>query len=63
MSASVSPEPSHVSDQNTEQAIREYGITRVPTQTFEYGGYRYTNINDAVAEAKRQQVRSVRDQS
>lgn len=30
-----------------------YGIVRVPTEHFEYGGYRYTNLADAVAAAKR----------
>jgi len=30
-----------------------YGIVRVPGEHFEFGGYRYTNLADAVAEAKR----------
>jgi hypothetical protein len=33
--------------------IARHGIVRVPTYLFEYGGYRYTNVDDAVAEAKR----------
>lgn len=32
----------------------EYGITCVPVYYFHYGKYRYTNLEDAVAEAKRQ---------
>ncbi len=54
MPAATPPEQSHVSDQDMEQAMRQYGITRIPTQSFEYGGYRYTNIKDAVAAARRQ---------
>ncbi len=53
MPAATPPEPSHLSDQDMEQAMRQYGITRIPTQSYEYGGYRYTNIKDAVAAAKR----------
>ena len=33
--------------------LERYGIVRVPAEHFEYGGYRYTNLADAVAEAKR----------
>ena len=32
-----------------------YGITRVPVDYFHVGKYRYTNLDDAIAEAKRQQ--------
>lgn len=32
-----------------------YGITRVPVDYFHYGDFRYTNLKDAVAEAKRKQ--------
>jgi hypothetical protein len=31
----------------------DYGIRRVTIEQFEFGGYRYTNLNDAVAEARR----------
>ena len=63
MPAAISPEPSHVSDHDAEAALRQYGITCVPAETFEYGGYRYTNIIDAVAEAKRQRVRDLADRT
>ena len=33
--------------------MAKYGITRVPVDYFHYGKYRYTNLEDAVAEAKR----------
>jgi hypothetical protein len=36
-------------------APAKYGITRVPTDYFHYKEYRYTSLNDALAEAKRQQ--------
>jgi hypothetical protein len=32
-----------------------YGITRVPMDYFHVGKYRYSNLNDAIAEAKRRQ--------
>ena len=35
--------------------MAKYGITRVPIDYFHYGGFRYTNLKDAVAQAKRQQ--------
>ena len=35
--------------------IAKYGITRVPVDYFHYKQYRYTNLADAVAQAKRAQ--------
>jgi hypothetical protein len=35
--------------------MAKYGITCVPVDYFHYGSFRYTNLEDAVAEAKRQQ--------
>ena len=32
------------------------GITRVQTEHFEVGGYRYSNLADALAEARRVRV-------
>ena len=37
------------------RTMETYGITRVPVDYFYFGGFRYTNLKDAVAEAKRQQ--------
>jgi hypothetical protein len=34
--------------------MAKYGITRVPTDYFHYKGYRYTNLDDAIAQAKGQ---------
>jgi len=38
----------------SEEAAR-YGMICVPVDLFEYGGYRYTNLEDAIAEAKRRE--------
>lgn len=35
--------------------MAKYGITRVPVDYFHYEQYRYTNLADAVAQAKRAQ--------
>jgi hypothetical protein len=35
--------------------MAKYGITRVPIDCFHYGDFRYTNLEDAVAQAKRKQ--------
>ena len=39
----------------TDEEMSKYGITRVPVDYFCYGEFRYTNLNDAIAQAKRQQ--------
>ncbi len=36
------------------EEMAKYGITRVPADYFRLGEYRYTNLKDAVAQAKRQ---------
>lgn len=38
-----------------EQEMERYGIIRIPVDYFHYGRYRYTNVRDAIAEAKRDQ--------
>jgi hypothetical protein len=40
------------SDAGSNEAA-DYGIKRVTIEQFEFGGYRYTNLKDAVAEARR----------
>jgi hypothetical protein len=43
-------------DLTHEDAINEmvaYGITMVPIEYFHYKGFRYTNLLDAIAQAKR----------
>jgi hypothetical protein len=63
MIPAVHPEPSHVTDAETDAALKQYGIVKVPAHNFEYGGYRYTNIKDAIAEAKRHMARGQGRQS
>jgi hypothetical protein len=42
-------------DDKVEQAeLDRHGITRVPAEVFLWGGYRYSNVRDALAAAKRQ---------
>jgi hypothetical protein len=36
-----------------EAELKRLGIRRVATEQFQVGGYRYTNLGDAIAEAKR----------
>jgi hypothetical protein len=33
--------------------LKRYGITTVPNVIYEWGGYRYSNVTDAIAAAKR----------
>jgi hypothetical protein len=37
--------------------MAKYGITRVPVDYFDYRQFRYTNSEDAIAQAKRDQQR------
>jgi hypothetical protein len=37
----------------TRQEMDRYGIVRVPADSFLYREFRYTNLQDALAEAKR----------
>jgi hypothetical protein len=43
-----------ISSKDAEE-MAKYGITRVPIDNFHYGDFRYTNLKDAIAQAKRQQ--------
>ena len=36
--------------------MAECGITRVPADYFVYRSHRYTNVNDALAQARREQA-------
>ena len=36
------------------KAMEKYGIIRVPVDHFRLGEFRYTNLRDAIAQAKRQ---------
>lgn len=53
MSSSTSPEPTHIAESETDAEMKRYGIIQVPAHFYEFGGYRYTNVKDAIAEARR----------
>ena len=55
ISAKHSGESPIVEQDPAEQMVK-YGITRVPKDYFLYKEYRYTNLDDAIAEAKRQHL-------
>jgi hypothetical protein len=44
-------------DPVTAESMAQYGITRVSVDYFHYKGFRYTNLDDAIAQAKRQKER------
>jgi hypothetical protein len=48
-------ESSPALSQEAAEEMAKYGITRVPVDYFHYEGFRYTNLKDAVAQAKLQQ--------
>jgi hypothetical protein len=41
------------SEATLEETLSKYGITRVPVDHFYSGGFHYTNLEDAIAQAKR----------
>jgi hypothetical protein len=46
-----------VSMTEADKQMARYAITRVPVDCFHYRQFRYTNLKDAIAQAKRDQVR------
>ena len=55
MTSADSKETSPAFSPKAAEEMAKYGITRVPVDYFHYGKYRYTNLEDAIAEAKREQ--------
>lgn len=43
----------NVNDKIDDAELVRLGIERVRTESFRWGGYRYTNASDAIAAAKR----------
>ena len=39
-----------------EQELKKYGIRRIPVDYFHYREFRYTNLADAIAQAKRDEA-------
>lgn len=48
-----SPVP-EVVDAESATEMERYGIVRVPIDYFHVGGFRYTSLKEAIAQAKRQ---------
>jgi len=48
------------SDEADAEVAAGFGITRVPVEYFHYGEYRYTSLEDAIAQAKRDQAKARR---
>jgi hypothetical protein len=46
-------EPTSPSPSPNDAQLTALGITRIPADIFEVGGYRYSNVKDAVAAAER----------
>ena len=43
----------HAGDAAVQAELDRYGIERVPTEVYLWGGYRYSNARDALAAARR----------
>lgn len=50
-----------VSDVGRDDELEKLGITRTHVETFTFGPYRYTNLDDALAQANRAHDANVRD--
>lgn len=55
MTAADHSEANPVLGQDALQRMTKYGVIQIPVDTFHVGGYRYTNLEDAIAQAERQQ--------
>ena len=53
MSIIVTEEQPRALSPETRQEMNKYGIIRVPTESFHYREFRYSNLQDALAQAKR----------
>ena len=56
MTAEIYPQPTNVSDIETEAAMRQYGIVEAPTSSYDFAASRYSNVADTIAQAKRQHI-------
>jgi hypothetical protein len=59
MATAFTEETHGARDPETEQDMAKYGITRVAVDYFYLGDIRYTNLRNAVAQAKRQRRRLI----
>ncbi len=53
MSAQPAKSKAKTRSKTAENELSKYGISRVSTDHFHYGDYKYTDLKDAVAQAKR----------
>ena len=53
MSRSAANGPASQLAPEVEETMAKYGITRVSVDQFHLGDYRYSNLRDAIAQAKR----------
>ncbi len=51
-------DPENLGRDFVEEMVK-YGIKHVRIDNFLYGGFRYTNLDDAIAEAKRRPVAAI----
>jgi hypothetical protein len=54
MTATENRESSGATAMGAAETMAKYGIKRVPVDYFYYKAFRYTNLDDAIAEARRQ---------
>lgn len=55
MSAAPHDGPAETDRLTVTEKLAKYGIARVPVDYFHLGEYRYTSLDEAVAEARRRQ--------
>jgi hypothetical protein len=49
----MNPASRSIDDAVNAALMVQYGITRVPADTFHLGEWRYSNLDDAIAQARR----------
>ena len=49
----------HAETQEELEEMAKFAIARVPVDWFHFREFRYTNLKDAIAEAKRQEARDL----
>ena len=55
MSDNVFSSTSKGTEDSAAGDVERYGISRTSVEQFEVGGYRYSNVQDAIAEAQRRE--------
>jgi hypothetical protein len=55
METKIEPNQKTDSDDKSTDVMSKHGIACIPVNYYHYGDFRYTNLDDAIAQAKRQQ--------